>query len=670
MLFTTLLAITFSLKSFSQHFPIVVAYTGINGTAHTFTGKKTGTKFSLKMDATPADLSEANDPDPAKFFYEKITEKLTGIYGIDQLEIPRIESFALRFGTMASPVKTIIASKRSTVIGYKLLTELPTQQHGFIYSLIDTVGVDAPINILYNSNGAFYQYNNANITANQFVRLHLAEIASFISKNKTVKAPAISLINIAGQDKIYFKNADGSTSTIDITPADAKLMEPGFGAESSTGAAQEPETDEAILSPSTNLVNSVEITCGKSKLFSLSAYSDTGKGVSRLQVELIAGSKKKIYQFNDNISLAEFKRVIFSNPAIKSLGCATGAYGDNAVTSFYYQSFQAFGFYKESLKKTEDPKKDTTKSNIWSNITLLNAANFDFSENVTGTYLAKLNIYAPDIRNTPFGFNAGIMRTRFSNKDSSNSPYIIENRLFKPLDILVQDKTYERQYNRYTSTLSNTAWSFYIQPMLRLVSLPKKIKEKKAKSWAKNSAEPNGIYFHFHAELLVNKTNITTNITTLQRDTVKYDATNPPAQQPFYRPDVLLYDKTYLEGYFGAGLTINLDPFGNDNSRFFLQGTIGITTASPNLATLDLSTISVRIAGTRSSSELRSAYIPNQTSYGFYLVRTHLTQKLTSNAQIVIGTDIRGLFPKYNPVYASYVGLNLNLDALVKSVAK
>ena len=306
---------------------------------------------------------------------------------------------------------------------------------------------------------------------------------------------------------------------------------------------------------------------------------------------------------------------------------------------------------KENTGKEEDNKKEST---VWNNLTYLIAANFDFNETVTGSFLGKLNIFAPDIKESPIGFTAGIMRIKFNYKDSGNSTYFIENRLMHPLDSVKQGSKYLRQFNKYITTRSNFTWSFYAQPLIRIVSWPSK-KNKK------NSIAPNGVYFHGHFELLVNKTNVTTNVTTMQQDTALVDTTKGLTYIN-YQPNPLIYDKTFLNGYFGVGLTFNVDPFGNGNSRFFFQPTIGVTTNYPSWASQDISSTVVNIVPTR-SGKLVPGYTAVSSGW-FYLIRAEFSQKLSNNSQIIIGTDIRGLLPRYAPLFAAYVGLNINLDAL------
>lgn len=315
---------------------------------------------------------------------------------------------------------------------------------------------------------------------------------------------------------------------------------------------------------------------------------------------------------------------------------------------------------------------------IWNNITFLNAANFDFTGEVSGSYLGKLNIFAPDIKNSAFGFNAGIMRIKFNYKDSANSTYYQENRLIHPLDEVKLGEKYLRQYNKYTTTRSNTVWSFYAQPMFRIVSWPYTKKDGSTKSKAReNRIYPNGIYLHLHLELLINKTNVTTSVQSLQQDTAVIKDTSLTYVR--YLPNPLIFDKTFLNGYYGIGITFNLDPFSNGNSRFFFQPTVGLTTNYPNWTSQDITSSAVIVSPTRGGTTVgqpgtgtRGTNVQGYNgvkSSAFYLIRAEFSQLLSSNSQLILGTDIRGLFPKFNPLYAAYIGLNVNLDALVKVIS-
>ena len=232
-----------------------------------------------------------------------------------------------------------------------------------------------------------------------------------------------------------------------------------------------------------------------------------------------------------------------------------------------------------------------------------------------------------------------------------------------------QGTKYLRQINKYTTTRSNTVWSLYVQPMFRIVSWPwsKKAKVTNNTSITRpNLALPNGIYLHLHAELFVNKANVTTNIENIQQDTSLMDTTKR-LNYIVYQRNPLIYDRTFLNGYFGIGLTFNLDPFGSGNSRFFFQPTIGITTNYANWTSQDITSTVVNVIPTRSGTTIQQ--YQSIKSSTFYLVRAEFAQRLSDNSQIIVGADIRGLLPRYNPLYASYIGLNVNLDAVARIVS-
>lgn len=304
---------------------------------------------------------------------------------------------------------------------------------------------------------------------------------------------------------------------------------------------------------------------------------------------------------------------------------------------------------------------DKKKPAILSNLTYLNAANFNFNEQVKGSYLGKLNIFSESKKNYGWGFIAGIMRVKFNYNDSISNFYAYENRLINPLDSVLQNQKYLREFNKYSSSRSNTVWSFYMQPMFCI------------NQWYdndKNEGLANGIYIHAHAELLVNRTSVSTAISNIQRDTTLID-TAKDINYGKFQLNPIVNNRTFLNGYFGVGITLNVDPFRNGHSRFFFQPTIGWTTNSPNWTSQDIESTNVNPLPAPTSTR-RGSNIPvyrSLKSKGFYLVRAEFSQILSDNAQLMVGTDIRGLFPKYNPLYAAYIGINVNLDAVAKLVA-
>jgi hypothetical protein len=116
-------------------------------------------------------------------------------------------------------------------------------------------------------------------------------------------------------------------------------------------------------------------------------------------------------------------------------------------------------------------------------LTFLNAYNFDFYGKLTSNYVGVFNLYEPardrdertkDLRILGFkladsgtnrwrwGFNTGLMKINYGLGDNSPSDrYQYENALIHALDSVVPGKKYLRQFNKYSSSITNSAWSFY-----------------------------------------------------------------------------------------------------------------------------------------------------------------------------------------------------------------
>lgn len=293
------------------------------------------------------------------------------------------------------------------------------------------------------------------------------------------------------------------------------------------------------------------------------------------------------------------------------------------------------------IKNQKETSDEKSVENNRGKIMYLNAANFDFNGKLSSNYLGHFNVYIPSKNRWKVSVNAGIMKLNYGSDDStSNDSYRTENVFIKPLDTFAIGGKYLRQFNKYSTRIRNTAWSFYAQPLLNL-----------------NGESKNGtkIYFHAHLELLVNKFNVTTDISNVQTDTATF--TNPIG---YIRPNVATknsYTTTYLNGYFGLGATFDIGLA--KSSSLFLQGTAGVTTNYPQQASAPSS--NQRGAGPAPYSKVNTY----DSWYAFYLVRVYYNQVISDNAKIVIGTDIRGLFPRYNPLYAAYIGLNLKLDSFI-----
>lgn len=276
----------------------------------------------------------------------------------------------------------------------------------------------------------------------------------------------------------------------------------------------------------------------------------------------------------------------------------------------------------------------------------LNAASFYFNGLSGSNYMGHINICSPDLINSIkrrkrwiLGLNAGIMKIDYSKGgDSINKTfYSYENILIKPLDSIVTGAKYLNQFNQYITTSKNTAWSFYIQPTLRLLYQAK-----------------TKIYFHCHAELLINKWTTNTTVTNIQQDTaivnpnsnLVYRVINKFATTtsvPFTSTSIA----TLLSGYFGFGLTFDLKPW--EGATVFTQPTFGWT-------------LNYQSPDGSNPNTLQPVY--QKSSNIFYLTRIYMKQKLSTTLEAVFGVDIRGKFSFDQPSYPSYLGLNVSLNGL------
>jgi len=253
----------------------------------------------------------------------------------------------------------------------------------------------------------------------------------------------------------------------------------------------------------------------------------------------------------------------------------------------------------------------------------LNAYNFDFSSKLTSNYVGHVNV----MKISYSGGNLDSTSNSFNN-------YVHENVLIHPLDSIKTGTKYLQEYNKYTQSKQNTVWSFYAQFLMKV-----------------NSDPDNQIFLHIHTELLVNDWTATTKITNVQQDTAVINST-----KNFYaRPDIgstIVYKTTLLNGYFGAGATFDLKI--SDKSRIFIQPTVGITTSKPNFASTDINSNVI--------------FVKSDGVGAFYLGRVNYENTVTKSLTIVLGTDIRGLFPTYPPMYAAYVGAKLDISAISKLI--
>lgn len=306
--------------------------------------------------------------------------------------------------------------------------------------------------------------------------------------------------------------------------------------------------------------------------------------------------------------------------------------------------------------KTATSQTESEKEFIH-DITFLNAANFDFTGTKNVSYLGKLSFNALSLSKSKWGFIGGIQRINFTYRDSTRSGFYKENRYIKPLDERKMGLKYLREYNKYENKLSNTAWAFYFQPTFRVLTQNSTIDA--------NGQKRYGMFVHIHSELLVNKTNVVTTIANLQRDTLVYDLTKPLGPIYYFNSNTIIRNNTILSGYFGTGITLNLDPFGNNKSEFFFQPTLGYTTNSLSWISQDIEIGINPNPATPANPIPVTLYSDSDSNWrGFYLVRSEFKHLFNSNVQLIVGTEIRGILPIYAPTYAVYTGLNLSLEKI------
>jgi hypothetical protein len=276
-------------------------------------------------------------------------------------------------------------------------------------------------------------------------------------------------------------------------------------------------------------------------------------------------------------------------------------------------------------------------------IMYLNAVNFDFgSTSLSSNYVGHLNLFAPSLGNARrWGFNTGVMKLNYGQNDSSVSNSRFEYVALEPYEEIKPGSKYIRQYNGYKTEKRNVVWSFYVQPLYELTN---------------KDNNDNHIYLHLHGELLATKWTSKTTMSNIyqSKDTMLFDPNSPGVIRQI-TSNTSAYTINSLFGYFGLGATFNFRPW--DGGEFFFQPTIGKTSNYPQPSAIDLE------AGINSTGKMK----PVKTGFRntFYLVRGYYIHKINDQSTIVVGMDIRGLFPLYAPQYAAYVGINLSLDALL-----
>jgi hypothetical protein len=320
-----------------------------------------------------------------------------------------------------------------------------------------------------------------------------------------------------------------------------------------------------------------------------------------------------------------------------------------------------------SGKNTVDSKKDSLRCDSCSLIYLLTAANFNFSGKLSTTYMGRLNIFAPNLHHSRFGFNTGIEKINYSNgningNDSSSSIYYQQNYVLNPLqvyrgplyDTVLAGAKYIQEYNQYTYSNTNTVWSFYFQPMYKFLPMG---------NWDRRQ----GLYVHVHFELLVNQWTRTASIKNIYTNPDTSIAVTP-SDSSFYwvKNNPIVSNFNFLTGNFGAGITFytNLRVTVKDTStHFWGQVTAGASFHAPDLGQLSNPNEPPSPNGTY--PHINFTYPKAQP---FYLIRINFIRSLSTTSQLMIGGVFRGGSSPQNYQYAVYLGLSLDVAALSKLI--
>jgi len=294
-----------------------------------------------------------------------------------------------------------------------------------------------------------------------------------------------------------------------------------------------------------------------------------------------------------------------------------------------------------AASKTTDTKTTGTQKKsadtVINSFTYLNAASFDVTGIGKTGYLGHANVFHYPEKGKNWGYNSGLMKINY-NPDSSSKRLEFRNITIDPLKPVNVGSQYYKQSSYVSTIISKTAYNLYVQPMYQLLI----------------DDDGNRILVHAHAELLVFNTTAITRYSNTTQEAFTFTAKDSANRTPIYRGNptdtsAYTYRRSQLNGYFGGGMTFVLKP---GVGTFYFQGTIGVTDNYPNFQSL---------LGT-----------PNPIFHkwnSFYLVKANYSAKLGDNTTLILGTDIRGLFPDYAPLYAIYIGLNVNMDALGKLFA-
>lgn len=284
-------------------------------------------------------------------------------------------------------------------------------------------------------------------------------------------------------------------------------------------------------------------------------------------------------------------------------------------------------------------EENMTDQNFFNQLTFLTAYNFDFFGKLNSNYVGVFNVYLTGrdrIRKNRsegrnhWGLNAGMMKINYGLGDHDiTSRNLFQNVKISPLDSASPGGRYLRQYNKHSTSTTNSSWSWYAEPLLLL----------NPDTYEKAGAK---IFLHGHLGFFKSTLRRNTKIENLAADTGIIPTTGL-SLIPMIEHETTS-DSIFSGGYFGLGFTFDIR-VNKGKSNLFLQSTAGYTTNHPSPAS---------VPGWNGSGNSRY----------FYLVKANFSHNLGASSQVIVGQDIRGFWPSYNPLSATYIGLNLKVEKI------
>lgn len=203
------------------------------GNTFNYKANKESDRYTMTVDASAPVKSSKKEKDIYGFYYNAIKKDLTKKTNSSTRQLIRIERFAKNF---ASAVKEKSSSPRTLVplealpIDHYQLQKFLTDKEEYLFILFDT-NPEGSIDLdILRLDGGVYKYNPTAMR-NDIVLNNWRLIQNFIKKNKSIKTPKVSLIQIDAQDKLYFENADNSRSNINISTSQADVFRKNNDAE-------------------------------------------------------------------------------------------------------------------------------------------------------------------------------------------------------------------------------------------------------------------------------------------------------------------------------------------------------------------------------------------------------------------------------------------------------